>query len=428
MRDPAERIVQRLEKELAQVEHAGIKPLELSAHLVTLHAVVGSSLRHTDLECSGLQAERNVLANSSLAASPSTRVLSVKLKTGSSSRALLRNYVLNKRLQRLRTLNGVVAKHLPQPDLGSLHAVSLHTEDLPLSEAMKNQGAWCRSCTVHDVESSFFRAMSTPNRLMELKNARQALELNAADPTPALVADCYNATQRMRSSTVEPGLVGRAKEVEREIFAATSLVQQTSYSVLEELERRAVYEHLSSTSATFLSSSMPFDEKAPDVALPLQTLAALWAAFCKAGVEGRSPRAAFLEMADSFAVKRHASAAAAEQLLILWEKAARDRTTTPPTHWVIVSREDAPIYTSSSVVRSFVAITSGRANVVVAAVGPHTAALLSSDGAAVVLGEAPVGIAQQVAAMTQSLVQNGGVLEDPLEAFAAASALSASTS
>jgi hypothetical protein len=218
--------------------------------------------------------------------------------------------------------------------------------------------------------------------------------------------------------------VGRAKEVEREILAASLLVQQTSYSVLEELEQRAVYEHLSSTSATFLSSSRPFEEKALDVVLPLQTLSMLWTTFCKAGVEGRSPRVAFLEMADSFSVKRYANASATEQLLVLWEEAVREKTKTPPTHWVVVSREDGPIYTSSSVVRSFVAITSGRADVVVAAVGPHTAALLNADGAAVVLGEAPVETAQQVAAMTQSLVQNGGVLDDPLEAFRAASALS----
>jgi hypothetical protein len=78
-------------------------------------------------------------------------------------------------------------------------------------------------------------------------------------------------------------------------------------------------------------------------------------------------------------------------------------------------------------VSSFVAITSGRADVVVTAVGPCIAALLQAEDIATVLGETPIDSATEIAAMTQSLIQAGGVLKDPLEAFQAAAALSTSS-
>ena len=424
MRDPAERIIQRLEKELAQVEQAGVKPLELSAQFLELHTVVGSTLRHIDLECLNLQAEMNVLANAALSVSTEPGVVAVKIRSEGSVvsdvKARTRSYFLNRNLRRLRTLKSVVSSHVPHADLTPVHKVSLS-----LSEIMKSQSSWCRSCAAPVVESSFFRAMSVPTRLVELRAARKALEASATCPTPALVTDCYHAISRMKSCSLEPSLVGRAREVEREINLATTLMQQTSYSVLEDLERRAVYEYLANTSAVFLASSTPSSESANSI--PLQTLATLWASFCKAGVEGKSPRQAFLEAADAFSVKRYAETLATEHILESWELAVLELTNSSTTEWFIVSREDSPVYSSSSIVRAFVAITSGRADVMVTAVGPHTASILQVDKTVTVLGQTTQSCAQEVASMTQALIQNGGILEDPAEAFKAASALSVQT-
>lgn len=422
MRDPAERTIQRLEKELAQVEQAGVKPLELSAQLIELHMVVGSTLRHADLECLNLQAEMNVLANASLPASSKPGVVAVKIRSegsvGSDLKAKTRSYLLNRNLRRLRTLQAVVSEHVPRTNLTPVHKASLS-----LSEIMKTQSSWCRSCTAPVVESAFFRAMSVPTRLVELRSARKALEASATCPTPALVTDCYHAVSRMKSCSLEPSLVGRAREVEREVNLAATLMQQTSYSVLEDLERRAVYEYLANTSAVFLASSVPSSESANSI--PLQTLATLWASFCKAGVEGKSPRLAFLEAADSFSVKRYAEPQATDRILASWELAVLELANSSATEWFIVSREDGPVYSSSSIVRAFVAITSGRADVVVTAVGPHTTSILQLDKTVTVLGQTLKSCAQEVASMTQALIQNGGILEDPAEAFKAASALSA---
>lgn len=423
MKDPAERIIQRIEEQLAQAAQAGVVPLELSTHLVNLHAVVGSTLRHTDLECLNLKAEQDVLANAKLSTLSHPEVLAVTLTTGKNPRTLLKNALLNNRVRRARALNRTVTASTSPTDHAALRTGALHTKDTPLADILKAQSTWCRSCTAQTVESAFFRAMTTPMRLVDLRKARRALEANVADPTPALVSDCYVAAERMKSSTIEPSLVGRVREVEREISAATALVQQTSYSVLEELERRAVYEHLSSTSDTFLSNTA--NGQVSEVPLPLQTLATLWAAFCRAGVEGRSPRVSFLEVAGSFSVKRYAEVDALEPLLALWEEAVLEKVAKSSTNWVVVSRRDGHVYTSSSVVSTFVAITSGRADVVVTAVGPYTASLLTAEDIATVLGEIKVESAPEVAAMTQSLIQTGGVLSDPLEAFQAAAALGA---
>ena len=425
MIDPAARTIQRLAKEIAHVEQAGVKPLELSAHHVTVHAVVGSSLRHSDVECLSFQAERNVFVNASSQASANPGVRAVALKTARNPLSLFKKYLLDKNPARLVSKHEAATASMLHPELDSLLTGSTHVSEPTVWDLLQQPHAWCRSCTVSAVESAFFNAISTPSRLVDLRSARQALERSAANPSPKLVTDCYRAAESMSSVRVESGLAGRAKEVEREILAAKALIQQTSYVVLDELERRAFYEYLSSTSATFLSSSVPFDEKVPEASLPLQTLSSLWSAFCKAGVEGRSPRAAFLEMTESLSVARHMSAAVAEQLLVLWEEAVLERTKTPPANWVVVSHTDRSIYSSSSTVQTYVAITSGRADVIVVAVGPYTASRLRMDGAATILGEIPVAQAQQVAAMTQSLIQNGGVLEDPLEAFKAAAALSA---
>lgn len=424
MRDPVERVVQRIEEQLELASRAGIKPLELSAHHVTLHSVVGSTLRHTDIECFNLKAEESVFANAVLAAAQNPGIHSVTLSSGSNVRSSLKNVLLNKRIRRIEYLNKAVTASVLPTDPTAHHRVARHTRETALSEILDDHQTWCRSCTTHTVESAFLRAMTTPMRLVDLRKARQALEENAAEPTPALVADCYAATERMKSSTILPGLVARSREVEREISAATELIQQTSYFVLEELERRAVYEHLSSTSDTFLSLANTSDMKTPAHSLSLQTLSTLWSAFCRAGVEGRSPRAAFLETAGSFSVKRYVDADTLEPVLASWENAVVAKSEQSSTHWVVVSRRDGYVYTSSSVVSSFVAITSGRADVTVTAVGPCTAALLQAEDIATVLGEVPVESVTEVAAMTQSLILAGGVLQDPLEAFQAAAALS----
>ena len=427
MRDPVERVVQRIEEQLAVVAGAGVKPLELSAQHVTLHSVVGSTLRHTDVECLNLKAEESVFTNAVLAAAQQPEILSVTLSNRDNVRSLLKNTILNKRIRRIASLNKAVTASVPFIDLTTPRNDALHTKDAALSDILDSHHTWCRSCTAHTVESAFLRAMTTPMRLVDLRKARQALEENAAEPTPALVADCYTATERMKSSTVLPGLVARAREVAREIDAATSLVQQTSYFVLEELERRAVYEHLSSTSDTFLSLANTTSTQSTAVSLPLQTLATLWGAFCRAGVEGRNPRVSFSETAGSFSVKRYADAEALEPLVSSWEATVAEKIRQSGTRRFVVSRRDGHVYTSSSVVSSFVAITSGRADVVVTAVGPCIAALLQAEDIATVLGETPVDSATEIAAMTQSLIQAGGVLKEPLEAFQAATALSTSS-
>ena len=423
MIDPVERVVQRIQEQLELAARAGVKPLELSAHHVKLHSVVGSTLRHTDIECLSLKAEESVLANAVLAAQQ-PGICSVTLSSKSNVRSLVKNILLNRRIRRIESLNKAITASVSSVVPAARHHDAHHTKDTVLSEILDSHQTWCRSCTTHTVESTFLRAMTTPMRLVDLRKARQALEENAADPTPALVADCYTATERMKSSTILPGLVARSREVEREISAATELIQQTSYFVLEELERRAVYEHLSSTSDTFLSLANTSDMKTPAHSLSLQTLSTLWSAFCRAGVEGRSPRAAFLETAGSFSVKRYVDADTLEPVLASWENAVVAKSEQSSTHWVVVSRRDGYVYTSSSVVSSFVAITSGRADVTVTAVGPCTAALLQAEDIATVLGEVPAESVTEVAAMTQSLIQAGGALKDPLEAFQAAVALS----
>ena len=425
MRDPVERVVQRIEEQLELASRSGIKPLELSAHHVTLHSVVGSTLRHTDIECFNLKAEESVFANAVLAAAQKPGIHSVTLSSGSNVRSSLKNLLLNKRIRRIAYLNKAVTDSVLPTNPTAHHCVARHTRETALSEILGDHQTWCRSCTTHTIESAFLRAMTTPMRLVDLRKARQALEENAAEPTPALVADCYTAAERMKSSTIEPSLVARAREVAREIDAATTLIQQTSYSVLEELERRAVYEHLSSTSDTILSLSNAASTQSATVSLPVQTLATLWGAFCRAGVEGRNPRVAFLETAGSFSVKRYADADSLEPLISSWESTVAEKIRQSSTRRVVVSRRDAHVYTSSSVVSSFVAITSGRADVIVTAVGPCIAHLLQAEDIATVLGEVPVGSAAEIAAMTQSLIHTGGVLQDPLEAFQAAIALSA---
>ena len=424
MRDPVERVVQRIEEQLELASRAGIKPLELSAHHVTLHSVVGSTLRHTDIECFNLKAEESVFANAVLAAAQNPGIHSVTLSSGSNVRSSLKNALLNKRIRRIEYLNKAVTASVLPTDPTAHHRVARHTRETALSEILDDHQTWCRSCTTHTVESAFLRAMTTPMRLVDLRKARQALEEHAAEPTPALVADCYAATERMKSSTILPGLVARSREVEREISAATELIQQTSYFVLEELERRAVYEHLSSTSDTILSLSNATSTQSAVVSLPVQTLATLWGAFCRAGVEGRNPRVAFLETAGSFSVKRYADADSLEPLISSWESTVAEKIRQSSTRRVVVSRRDAHVYTSSSVVSSFVAITSGRADVIITAVGPCIAHLLQAEDIATVLGEVPVDSAAEIAAMTQSLIHAGGVLQDPLEAFQAAAALS----
>lgn len=424
MRDPVERVVQRIEEQLELASRAGIKPLELSAHHVTLHSVVGSTLRHTDIECFNLKAEESVFANAVLAAAQNPGIHSVTLSSGSNVRSSLKNALLNKRIRRIEYLNKAVTASVLPTDPTAHHRVARHTRETALSEILDDHQTWCRSCTTHTVESAFLRAMTTPMRLVDLRKARQALEEHAAEPTPALVADCYTAAERMKSSTIEPSLVARAREVAREIDAATALIQQTSYSVLEELERRAVYEHLSSTSDTILSLSNATSTQSAVVSLPVQTLATLWGAFCRAGVEGRNPRVAFLETAGSFSVKRYADADSLEPLISSWESTVAEKIRQSSTRRVVVSRRDAHVYTSSSVVSSFVAITSGRADVIITAVGPCIAHLLQAEDIATVLGEVPVDSAAEIAAMTQSLIHAGGVLQDPLEAFQAAAALS----
>jgi len=126
VRDPVERVVQRIEEQLAVAAGAGVKPLELSAQHVTLHSVVGSTLRHTDVECLNLKAEESVFANAVLAAAQQPEILSVTLSNRDNVRSLLKNTILNKRIRRIASLNKAVTASVPFIDLTTPRNDALH--------------------------------------------------------------------------------------------------------------------------------------------------------------------------------------------------------------------------------------------------------------------------------------------------------------